>query len=247
MPGPLRCRFAWLGVVDYQLASDLQRRLAAQVRDESGPNTLLLLEHPHVYTRGRLSKPEHLLSSEDDLAAVGIPVVDTDRGGQITYHGPGQLIGYPVVDLRKWGGPLQYVRTLEQAIVAVMADFGISAHTEPGFTGVWTGGGKLAAIGIKISRGVAFHGFSINVTTDLSFYRHIVPCGIEDRAVTSMSELLGRPPDSEAVRYSVVYQFGKAMGLRMEEMSDEARDATLGPAFFDTKLGRCYTPGRTAR
>ena len=134
------------------------------------PDTLLLLEHPHVYTRGRLSKPEHLLSTEMELAAAGVPVVDTDRGGQITYHGPGQLVAYPVIDLREWGGPLRYVRTLEQIVAATLADFSIEAHTEEGLTGVWTSDGKVAAIGIKVSRGVAFHGFSINVNTSLAHY-----------------------------------------------------------------------------
>ena len=220
MPGPSRCRFAWLGTVDYNRAWDLQRTLVSQIRADTAPNTLLLLEHPHVYTRGRLSKDEHLLSPEPELAAAGIPVVDTDRGGQITYHGPGQLVGYPVIDLKEWGGPLRYVRTLEQAIIASLTDFAIEAHTEDGLTGVWTKGGKIAAIGIKVSRGVAFHGFSINVNTALDYYRHIVPCGIEDRAVTSMAALLESPVDPEAVRYSVVYQFGKALGFRMEEMEE---------------------------
>ena len=151
-----------------------------------------------------------------ELAAAGVPVVDTDRGG-ITYHGPGQLVAYPVIDLREWGGPLRYVRTLEQIVVATLADFSIEAHTEEGLTGVWTSDGKVAAIGIKVSRGVAFHGFSINVNTSLAHYAGIVPCGIEDRPVTSMAKLLHERVDLEMVRYSLVYQFGKAMGFRMEE------------------------------
>ena len=114
------------------------------------------------------------------------------------------------------------MRTLEQAIIAVLRDFGIPAFTEPGLTGVWTGGGKTAAIGVKVSRGVAFHGFSINVNTDLDYYRHIVPCGIEDRPVTSIARELGEPVDPEMVRYSLVYQFGKAMEYRMVEARDLA-------------------------
>ena len=216
MPGPSPCRFVWLGTLEYCRAWDLQRALASRLRNGDSSNTLLLLEHPHVYTRGRLSKPEHLLATEPEPAA-NVPVVDTDRGGQITYHGPGQLVGYPVIDLRDWGGPLRYVRTLEQIIAATLADFSIEAHTEQGLTGVWTSGGKVAAIGIKMSRGVAFHGFSINVNTGLSYYDRIIPCGIEDRPVTSMAKLLDGPVDLEMVRYSLVYQFGKAMGFRMEE------------------------------
>ena len=221
MPRPENCRFVWLGTVEYLVARALQGTLVEQVHDGASPATLLLLEHPHVYTRGRLSSEEHLLSAETDLAAAGIPVYETDRGGQVTYHGPGQLVGYPIINLREWGGPLKYVRTLEQAIVDTMGDFGISAHTEQGLTGVWTAGGKIAAIGVKISRGVAFHGFAINVNSDLSYYRHIVPCGITDRPVTSMAVDLGENLDLEAVRYSLVYRFGRAMGLHMVEGSPD--------------------------
>lgn len=216
------CRFAWLHTVDYTQARELQTSLVDKVHDGTTPNTLLLLGHPHVYTRGRLSQPGHLLTGEDDLIAAGIPVYDTDRGGQITYHGPGQLVGYPILNLRDWGGPLEYVRTLEQIIIATLADFGIAAHTESGLTGVWTAIGKIAAIGVKISRGVAFHGFAINSNTDLAYYDNIVPCGIEDRPVTSMAKVLGETVDLEGVRYSVVYQFGKAMGFRMVEERDVA-------------------------
>ena len=218
MPRPELCRYAWLGTVGYRCARALQDELVNQVHDGDSPNTLLLLEHPHVYTRGRLSRDEHLLTPGDELASAGVPVHETDRGGQITYHGPGQLVGYPIINLRNWGGgPLQYVRTLEQVIVEALADFGITAHTEPGLTGVWTAGGKIAAIGVKISRGITFHGFAINVNTDLSYYRHIVPCGITDRPVTSLAAELGEDADLEAVRYSLVYRFGRTMGLRMAE------------------------------
>ena len=218
MPRPELCRYAWLGTVGYRCARALQDELVNQVHDGDSPNTLLLLEHPHVYTRGRLSRDEHLLTPGDELASAGVPVHETDRGGQITYHGPGQLVGYPIINLRNWGGgPLQYVRTLEQVIVEALADFGITAHTEPGLTGVWTAGGKIAAIGVKISRGITFHGFAINVNTDLSYYRHIVPCGITDRPVTSLAAELDEDADLEAVRYSLVYRFGRTMGLRMAE------------------------------
>ena len=218
MPRPELCRYAWLGTVEYLRAREFQDELVNAVHDGESPNTLLLLEHPHVYTRGRLSRDEHLLASGGELAAAGIPVYETDRGGQITYHGPGQLVGYPVINLRQWGGgPLKYVRTLEQVIIDTLADFNIAAHTEQGLTGVWTSGGKIAAIGVKISRGVAFHGFALNVNTNLSYYRHIVPCGITDRPVTSLAKELGEVADMEAVRYSLVYRFGRAMGLRMAE------------------------------
>ncbi len=215
-PSPV-CEVARLGTVDYRQAWDLQLALAGEIREGTRPNTLLLLEHPPVYTVGRLSRPGHLLLSPGQLRERGIGVYETDRGGQVTYHGPGQLVGYPVLDLRAWGGPLKYVRTLERANVEMLADFGIEAGVVEGLTGVWAGDAKVAAIGLKISRGVAYHGFAVNVDPDLSYYDHIVPCGIEDRPVTSMSRLLGRKVDLAEVQYSLVYHFGRVMGFKMEE------------------------------
>jgi lipoyl(octanoyl) transferase len=226
MPKP-ECHIYRLGILDYRRAWDLQVRLAQTVHDGEQPNTLLLLEHPHVYTRGRLGHLEHILLTPAELADRGIDVVETDRGGQITYHGPGQLVGYPVVNLREWGGPPQYVRTLEQIIIKSLADFGIEAGLVEGLTGVWAGDAKIAAIGVKISRGVAYHGFAINVNTDLSYFDHIFPCGITDRKVTSMAQLLGKPVDPEAVQYSVAYQFGRGMGFRMVEAEEERIEVTI--------------------
>ena len=208
------CRYCWLGTVEYLHARQLQDKLVNQVHDGQSPDTLLMLEHPHVYTRGRLSRDEHLLTPDDQIAALGVPVHETDRGGQVTYHGPGQLVGYPIINLRRLGiGPLQYVRTLEQVIIGALSDFDIPSHTEPGLTGVWTEGGKIAAIGVKISRGVAFHGFALNVNTDLAYYRHIVPCGITGRPVTSMAVQLGRSVGMMQVRDAVVVKFGVGDGL----------------------------------
>ena len=223
MPPRPSCQVIRLGTVDYQQAWDLQLRLAQRIQQGEEPNTLLLLEHPSVYTKGRLSRPEHILLSAEESLAKAIPIYETDRGGQVTYHGPGQLVGYPVVDLRQWGGPLKYVRNLEQIIVDTLADFEIEAGCIEGLTGVWAEGEKIAAIGIKISRGVAYHGFSINVDTDLSYYDHIVPCGAEDGAVTSMANLLGGPVAMDAVQYSLVYHFGQGMDFRMVEadLADE--------------------------
>ena len=216
LPAMPTCRYCWLGTVEYQRARAMQDDLVNKVHDSQSPNTLLLLEHPHVYTRGHLSRDEHLLTPDDQLAALGVPVHETDRGGQITYHGPGQLVGYPIINLRQLGiGPLQYVRTLEQVIVDTLAGFHIPAHTEPGLTGVWTAGGKIAAIGVKISRGIAFHGFALNVNTDLSYYRHIIPCGITDRPVTSMAVQLPDPVSIAQVFSDLPARFGERMGLEM--------------------------------
>ena len=211
------------GTVDYRRAWDWQVELADAVREGRQPSTLLLLEHPPVYTLGRLSKPEHLLASPEELAAAGADLVETDRGGQITFHGPGQLVAYPVVDLRGWGGPVKYVRTLEQVIINVLAGFGISAGLNPGLTGVWAGDAKIAAIGVKISRGVAYHGFSINVNTDLSCYDRIVPCGIEGGDVTSMERVLGHPLGLADVAQRVAARFGEGMGVQVEQPQPSQR------------------------
>jgi lipoate-protein ligase B len=217
MPLANLCRAVWLGVLDYQKAYDLQLSLVEKVLSGQEANTLLMLEHPHVYTKGRLSKESDVLLPEEDLAAKGIPVYETDRGGLVTYQGPGQLVVYPIVNLRGWGGPVKYVRALEQVVIATLTEMGITANCESGNTGVWTSQGKLAAIGIKNSRGIAFHGFALNVNTDLAYYQNIIPCGIADRPVTSMASILGQPVDMELVRYGMVYQFGREFGWRMED------------------------------
>ena len=217
MPPSNTCRATWLGTVDYLEARELQLALLEKVHAGAEPNTMLLLEHPHVYTKGRLSKQTDVLLPEEELAARGIPVYETDRGGQVTYHGPGQLVVYPIINLREWGGPVKYVRALEQVVIATLAEMEITANCESGNTGVWTDQGKIAAIGVKISRGIAFHGLALNVNTDLSLYQNIIPCGIADRSVTSMAAILGEPVDLELVRYGMVYQFGREFGFRMED------------------------------
>ena len=222
MPSRPICQVGHLGIVDYLHAREIQNSLADRVRRGEAPNTLLLLEHPPVYTLGRLSKPDHVLLNQHELDSRGISIYETDRGGQVTFHGPGQLVAYPIVNLREWGGPVKYIRTLEQIITNTLNDLEIKAHVLEGLTGVWVGPSpdeaKIAAIGVKISQGVAFHGLSINVNIDLSYYENIVPCGIEDRSVTSMAQALGHPTEEEAVRYSLAYQFGRLMGLTMTDV-----------------------------
>ena len=205
-----RGRVVWLGTgVDYRAAWAIQRRTAAERADGRAPDTLLLLEHAAVYTAGRRSPPEHV---RGPLTA---PLLETDRGGQITYHGPGQLVGYPIVGLAALGlGPKAYVCALEAALEAALASLGVESHTEEGLTGVWTARGKVAAIGVRITRGVTMHGFSLNVSTDLGAYAPIVPCGIGDRPVTSVTELLGRPVEVAEVQDLVVRSLGRALGVR---------------------------------
>ena len=199
-----------LGRQPYEPIFEAMKRFTDE-RDQNTQDEIWLVEHDAVFTQGQAGKAEHILMPGD------IPVVQVDRGGQVTYHGPGQLVVYPIVNLKDWGGPVKYVRALEQVVIATLAEMGITANCESGNTGVWTSQGKLAAIGVKISRGIAFHGFAINVNTDLAYYQNIIPCGIADRPVTSMASILGQPVDMELVRYGMVYQFGREFGWRMED------------------------------
>lgn len=182
-------RTRWLGRLPYAEAWDLQRAIwEGKTTGRTADDYLLLLEHPHVYTIGRNGDHSNLLVSPERVAQLNADVFDIDRGGDITYHGPGQLVGYPILTL---DGPKQvvpHVRRIEQALIATLADFGIDAWTEDGYTGVWTDKGKVAAIGVRVSQGVSMHGFALNVTTDMSYFGYINPCGI-GRPVTSMAEL----------------------------------------------------------
>jgi len=183
------CRLWELGRIDYGRALELQQQIAADRKQGLVPDHLLLLEHPHVITLGRNGRLENLLASDEVLRRAGIAFYPTDRGGDVTYHGPGQLVGYPVLDLREWKRDVgAYVRAVEQTIIDTLADYGIAAGRIPGLTGVWVGEHKIAAIGVHFSRWVTSHGFALNVSTDLSYFQYIVPCGLA-RPVTSMAAL----------------------------------------------------------
>jgi lipoyl(octanoyl) transferase len=183
------CCLRQLGRIDYASALQLQQRLAAGRKQGLVPDHLLLLEHPHVITMGRNGHAENLLADDDILARAGIAYYPTDRGGDVTYHGPGQLVGYPILDLRDWKRDVgAYVRAVEETIIATLADYGIEAGRIPKLTGVWVGERKIAAIGVHLSRWVTSHGFALNVSTDLSYFQYIVPCGLT-RPVTSMAAL----------------------------------------------------------
>jgi lipoyl(octanoyl) transferase len=180
-----------LGTIDYVEAWELQRRLATARADETGPDTLLLLEHPSVYTAGKRTE-------SDERPDDGTPVVDVDRGGKITWHGPGQLVGYPIVKLADPIDVVQYVRRIEQALIAVCDSFGLATGRVEGRSGGWLSADdhrrerKIAAIGIRVQRGVTMHGFELNCDADLSAFERIIPCGIRDAGVTSLSVELGR-------------------------------------------------------
>ncbi len=177
------------GLVDYQKAWDMQRTIHEEVASGSRPNTLLLLEHPSVYTAGRRTE-------DAERPTDGTPVIDVDRGGRITWHGPGQLVGYPIVKLQKPTELVGFVREMEAALIRVCADLGITAIRVDGRSGVWIqdvqGDRKIAAIGIRVAQGVTMHGFALNVNPDLAAFRQIVPCGIADADVTSLEIELGR-------------------------------------------------------
>jgi lipoate-protein ligase B len=217
------CRVLPLGVIDYQAAHDLQRRLHAQVVAGELSDLLLLLEHPHVYTLGRRGKQSDILVSEAVLDELSIETHPTDRGGETTYHGPGQIVGYPIVNLRRWGGGVRdYVETLERTLIAALAEYGVHAHTEGKPTGVWVDDAKIAAIGVRVSRHVTMHGFALNVCPDLSYFAHIIPCGMPDVRVTSMAQELGREVEVSDVVQVVVRGFGRKFGLAIEYSSLDA-------------------------
>ena len=198
--------------VPYTAALAFQYELAEQRRLETIPDTLLLLEHPAVITLGRRTNEADLLTEEAVLQARGIAVERVDRGGEISYHGPGQLVGYPILDLRRHGQDLhRYLRDLEEVILRTLAVYGLAGQRLSGLTGVWVDDRKIAAIGIKVSRWVSLHGWALNITTDLTPFRHdFVPCGIHDRDVTSLRELLpGTIPSRAEVEKEVITAFSE--------------------------------------
>jgi len=202
------------GLVDYSAALELQKERVAQRKAGTIPDTLLLLEHPHVYTLGRNARPENMLVSEEFLASSGAQVFHTDRGGDVTYHGPGQLVGYPILDLTQHHRDISwYMRSLEEVFIRTAQDYGIEAGRSKGAAGVWVGNDKLTAMGVHLSRWVTSHGFAMNVNTDLSFFEWIVPCGLQGKGVTSLAKLLGHPVEMEGVSERVVEHFGAVFGL----------------------------------
>jgi lipoyl(octanoyl) transferase len=193
------------GTVPYAEAWELQRRLQARRQNEEIGDLLLLLEHPPVYTRGRRSQPGELPMGESWYEAQGIEVHDTDRGGLVTYHGPGQLVVYPIVQLRGYGGDVhEYVRGLERTMTGALGKAGVRAGTIEGLTGVWVGTRKIGSIGLHVSRGVTTHGLAINVNNDLQPFEWVVPCGLDGVSMTSLSRELGAEQDLGAFAATVV-------------------------------------------
>lgn len=220
-----------LGAVPYRDGVDIQEHVAAQRRAEQIPDTLLLLEHPPVYTRGRRAKDEELTLGEDFYRARGIEIVATDRGGRVTYHGPGQLVGYPIMGVRD---VLAHLRDIEATIVNALAQEGIAARSRcaegPDWTGVWVGQRKIASLGIHVSRGVSTHGFAINVLNDLTPFTWIVPCGLAGVSMTSVASEIGQAADFELVTERVVASFAARRGRAVREVAPAALGIDRGLA-----------------
>ncbi len=238
-----------LGTIDYGTALDLQQTLVDLRKQGRIADTLLLLEHPPVITLGRNSKSANIVASPKFLAEKGVEVFGINRGGDVTFHGPGQLVGYPVGDLRDYSprlGAVEFVRKLEESLIRTCAEFGIAAKRVTGMTGVWTDAAeerKIAAIGIHISRGVTSHGFALNVTTDLEFFKLIVPCGITDKPVTSMEQEIGgliaesgKKIEMNTVSEVFTRQFGNVFGTQILWLESLESLLSSGPANQDTPL-----------
>jgi len=214
------------GLTEYTDAFEKQERIFEQIKQiklynkrnnatRRTPNYLIFTEHPHVYTLGKSGKPEHLLIDESAMRKKGIRFIKTNRGGDITYHGPGQIVGYPIIDLDNFGiDIIRYIRMLEEVIIRSIAEYGLQGERSEGETGVWLRAGtpqaeKICAIGVKTSRWVTMHGFALNVDTDLSYFQHIIPCGIRDKGVTSLKKELGYTPDKNHLKQLLIRNFAE--------------------------------------
>ena len=237
-------RFADLGTWSYQRAWDFQEALFTEVVEQKSANrklpeteriatrdTLLFVEHPHVYTMGKSGDLGNLLADDERLKAINAEFFRTNRGGDITYHGPGQLVGYPILDLDEYFTDIhRYLRTLEEVIIATLADYGIHGDRSPGETGVWLDVGspfarKICAMGVRASRWVTMHGWAFNLNTDLRYFEYIIPCGIKDKAVTSLQRELGRRVDEAEVKALVASHFARLFEV---DLADTAVDRLLG-------------------
>jgi lipoyl(octanoyl) transferase len=217
----LPVKACWLGSTPYREAWDVQAELVSSLRDGRVANTLLLLEHRHVFTMGKAAKPEHLLWDGTEQHRRQVEVVWSDRGGEATYHGPGQLTGYPILDLTQFGLTIpQYLEKLEQSLIEYLRELGIESEPgEPGLTGVWSGGEKVAAIGIKLNRSIVSHGFALNLTTDLEYFDGIVPCGHADLRPTSVEKLTGQRIGTLAAAQGYAEHFSRIFDAKLEWVS----------------------------
>ncbi len=252
----------YLGRVDYSIALELQQTLVRLVKEGRITHTLLLLEHPPVITMGRNAGAQNIVVSQEFLASNGVELHETDRGGDVTFHGPGQLVGYPIFDLRAFEpriGAVDFVRKLEEVLIRTCGDLGVVTERIPGLTGVWTQNqppGKIAAIGVHISRAVTSHGFALNVNTNLDYFKLIVPCGITDKPVTSLEQEMAKSslsrhrklPTLEDLAQQVARNFGRV--FEAQTLWLESLDALLsspGMSEYDTTPANQDTPARAPK
>ena len=228
----------WLGRIDYTACWKLQNELAAARLKGDIEDTLLLLEHPPTITLGRSAKTAHLLASENALQAAGVEVVEVDRGGDITYHGPGQLVGYPIFDLRNHGQDLHlFLRLMEEVLIRSLSAFGLEGRRFAPHTGVWIDKRKIAAIGIKVGRWISTHGFALNVDPDMSHFELIIPCGIRDYPVTSVSAELGRRVKTQDIASPVTNSFRAVIRGSANHCTDQpANLSPLSRAIMDSAV-----------
>ncbi len=215
-----------LGRVPYADGLALQDRIRSARQNGAVPDSLLLLEHDPVYTKGRRSDPADLPMGEDWYRSQGIEVADTSRGGRVTYHGPGQLVGYPIMGI---GDVIEYVRTMERAVIAALADEGVEAGVREGLTGIWAGERKIGSIGVHVSRGVTMHGFAVNVDCDLQPFEWIVPCGIDGVRMTSLLAETGRTGAMRCFRKRMAWRMAEALGLRQRIVTADRLLAAAEP------------------
>jgi lipoyl(octanoyl) transferase len=228
----LPVRACWLGSAGYREVWDRQAEMVVAVPDGREPDTLLLLEHPHVFTLGKAARPEHVLWDDAERARREVEVIWSDRGGEATYHGPGQLVGYPVVDLAKLGVSIPgYLEGLERSIIEYLDELGIDSKPgAEGLTGVWSQGMKVAAIGVKLNRSVVSHGFALNLTTDLDYFAGIVPCGHAELHATSVEALAGRRIETAVAARGYARHFAKVFGVevRWAAVDEKEPAGTIG-------------------
>lgn len=211
-----------LGLVDYKKAWDLQHQLWSRRVEEELPDLLLFLEHPHVITLGRRGNRSHLLASPEVLEEMKIPLFQVERGGEVTYHGPGQIVAYPILDLKNYGYRLiRYIGQLEEVILRVLKDFGIEGKRDPLNRGVWVDEEKIASVGVAIKRWVSFHGFSLNYETDLKYFELINPCGLEGKRMISMAKVLGTKISRERLIGKISFHFKEIFERNWEEKEVE--------------------------
>jgi lipoyl(octanoyl) transferase len=217
------CEVLQPGKMDYATSIVLQESYGKTLQEGTGGEVFILLEHPHVITLGRGFHVDNLLMSPDLLAKKGVSVEETARGGDVTYHGPGQVVGYPIISLADKPDLHLYLRNLEELMIRTVSDFGIQADRKPGMTGIWVHDEKIGAIGVRVVRWITTHGFALNVNTDLKYFDYIVPCGIKQYGVTSLQKLLGREIPLEDVHQSLITNFADIFDRKMVQAESASK------------------------